>query len=226
MTYRTTGASHDHLTRTGSASTRGYGTGRVDVLPPGAQPWAEIYRSLVEQRAAAAAEFDKTLDERAAVEAQLQFTQPRHIYAAKIRQLAQISDRAQHWQKVQGALREGMSDCAEATMAECFLAAAKARLSDESFAAIMTDASALVGDKGLRWTLALDPYAPKPECPPDPRTPEERAEDKRRKARRQSARRDQRHLILNPGSHRGERVAEKRANHSPSRHSEGSLHAR
>ena len=62
--YKTTADRQHDLSRTGSHATKPLATGRVEVLPPNADPWAAIFNDLQAQRRIA-------LDNLEAVQAQI-----------------------------------------------------------------------------------------------------------------------------------------------------------
>lgn len=139
MFSKTSDRMHD-IARSGSHSTKPYGSGRVEVLPPEAAPWATIHNSLTEQRDALILMRNSVCEKITQINKKVLSGAPpdelRRLKASRDalveqsnRLAAEITD-----------LRDDAARMHAATLGECFMMVAKRMLTDEQYTNVLLSA--------------------------------------------------------------------------------------
>jgi hypothetical protein len=155
MTYKSTSDAQDFHARVGSSSTKGYATGRVEVLPPHARPWEEIYIGLRAQYDDTLGRLNAATDELWDIENKLTVTMPRCDFEPLVRKRHNFIAQVTHYTKLLSELRKDAKSAAANSLGGCFMAAAERLIPAEQYAAILLGARELID--GMPSTEALKP---------------------------------------------------------------------
>jgi len=194
--FKYTSDKEQSLNRTGSHATKPFATGRVEVLPPEAKPWEEVFLSFSEQYKIAASKLDVAFAGVRKCDEKLLTTMPRQDFVATVRHRAQWVEKVTHYRGVCDGLMATAKKAASNSLAGCFLEAAKLVLTDQEFNAVMESAQQLLGDAESR--KGIDSYVP----PPKLRTLSPSADREQRR---------EMHIALAPNHPRAHRRAERLA---------------
>jgi hypothetical protein len=130
--------------RVASSSTKPYAGGRVEVLPPEAKPWEEIYLSLFEQYEIIVQIINDINDRISEVNLKALDHLPwRDIERIAIDRNLLIVSRNQHTQLL-GSVRRAIHNVRNNAFGACFLEVARHRLTNEQFQAILDDVKPII----------------------------------------------------------------------------------
>jgi hypothetical protein len=153
--YKSTADAGTFRERVASDSTKGYATGKVDVLPPEARPWEELYSSLREQIEVATRKYFEIGErmEKLALQSldTMPYKQYQHLALARHR----LGQQHHHYQELIGQLNRDARQAVSNGLGGCFIAVAQRMLTDEQYVALMAAA------KELSLGHAIDEPVPK-----------------------------------------------------------------
>lgn len=139
--------------RVASSSTKGRAGGGVDVLPPEARPWEQLFHSFVDQHRIALDKLTAAqvrlgmLYERAAEE------MPEEALAEVARDIRTSGQEILHYREVAEELEKGAAVAAQNGVGFCFIAAARHALLGAQFEALMHTAQEMARGTGLLRSL-------------------------------------------------------------------------
>ncbi len=147
--YKGTSQAETFRERVASDSTKPLAGGRVDVLPPEAAPWEEIYLGLREQLKTATEQLFKYTSQIIGINSRLDELRsgPEYSHAVLLRR--NTSEKIGHYQGMVTELRGACAKAAENAFGGCFLEAAKHMLTDEMYSQIESEAKGLVAGREI-----------------------------------------------------------------------------
>ena len=145
--YKTTADKQHDLARTGSHATKPLATGRVEVLPPEADPWAAIFNDVRTQRRIMSDNYEGVVLQLAENSYALRMSaEPKEQRGLLIRRQALIVRQRMLAERLADNRHE-MNAAARACLGERFRFAARAMLLDEQYAAVLESAKELSADE-------------------------------------------------------------------------------
>lgn len=145
--YKTTSDKQHDIERTGSHATKPFATGRVEVLPPDADPWAAIFNDVRTQRRIMADNYDGVVLQLGDNAYALRMaSDPKEERALLIKRKALVTRQHMLAERLADNRHE-MTAAARACLGERFRFAARKMLLGEQYAAIMQSAKELSADE-------------------------------------------------------------------------------
>jgi hypothetical protein len=144
--YKTTSDRQHDISRTGSHATKPLATGRVDVLPPGADPWAAIFNDIRAQRQIASENYEIAVRQLQDVDWQIRMSSDGREQFGLLKKREAIIARRDQTGRILADLRIEIIHAARSSMAERFRSSAWHMLHSEQFIAISQAAKDLMKD--------------------------------------------------------------------------------
>jgi hypothetical protein len=201
--FKTTQDKQSDIARTASHATKPFATGRVEVLPPDARPWEEVYLTFKEQYVIAITKLDASYVLVRDAERKLLATLPDDVFRQTVKTRALHAAQVEHYKAVLGSLRRDCERAARNSLAYCFMRSAQRVLTNEQYQICHQSA------EEMKAGMPSSEPLPVTEAPPPVWNAAETAREKDRRKESFTA-------ALHPNSNRVKRMADKAAKYGRS----------